>query len=113
MVAAAPDAIPRGVNEELNKQLAEVWLDMGQQIKNLAGLSPGMKYDENLKPEQVQANLERIHNGRRKKSEKWAKLKKTFDHTLTAIATIGGLVAEAASQVCAIGLERKDNTDFT
>lgn len=99
MALVAGDSIPRGVNDELNKQLEEVWVVMGQRIKKLADLSPGMKYDENLKQEQVMANLERIQTGRRKKSEKWAKLKETFDHTLTAISTVGCMVADAASQV--------------
>lgn len=99
MAVVAADAIPRGVNEELNKQLEEVWLDMGQRIKKLADLSPGMEYDENLKQEHVMANLERIQTGRRRKSGKWAKLKETFNHTLTAISTVGGMVADAASQV--------------
>lgn len=114
MAVVAADSIPRGVNEELNKQLEEIWLVMGQRIKKLADLSPGMQYDENLTHEQVKANLDRIQTGRRKKSEKWAKLKETFNHTLTAIANVGGMVADAASQVSAIiALEKKDNTHFT
>lgn len=112
MALVTADAIPRGVNEELNRQLAEVWLDMGQQIKKYADLWR-MEYDENLKAEQVQANLERIETGHRKKGEKWAKLKEVFDRTLTAIATVGDMVASAASQVCVRDLDREDATDCT
>jgi gas vesicle protein len=94
--------VPVGMDAELNKELAETWNDMKQRLKALAELSQGEQYDENLTADQVKENLNAIQTGRRRKGEKWHTLKKTIGATLDIIAKVGGMVADAASQVNAV-----------
>lgn len=71
---------------------------MESKIDELASLSKGKDYHCQLKLEMVQDNPNAIRNPRRK-SEKAQKVKEVFGDTLTVIGVVGGMVADAASQV--------------
>jgi gas vesicle protein len=98
-VAVTDNEVPVGMDPELNKELAETWNGMKLRLKELAELSQGEEYDESLTADKVKENLNAIQTGRRKKAEKWHTLKKTLGATLDIIAKVGGMVADAASQV--------------
>lgn len=98
-LAVVPRSVPVGADADINKQLAEVWGDMEQRMAKLAQMSQGKDYDKNLKPRDVMANLDAVRSARLKKSEKWGNIRKTISNTLDVIANVGGMVADAASQV--------------
>ncbi|KAJ6105469.1 hypothetical protein N7512_008986 [Penicillium capsulatum] len=99
MEVAAPSNVPTGADAEANKELASAWRDMEEKMHELASLSHGKNYDENLTADNVRENLQAIQN--RKKSEKMDKVKRVFNDSLQVIGVVGGMVAEAASQVFA------------
>lgn len=91
--------VPVGTDVGMNKELVEAWKDMEERMNELAKLSNGKNYDKNLKPDDVLANLDAIRNPHKRKSPTWRKIKEGFNNTLTVIAKVGGMVADAASQV--------------
>jgi hypothetical protein len=99
MQAVVPSNVPIGMDSTLNEQLAEAWKDMGERMHQLAKMSNGNDYDENLSPDDVMANLNAVPTAREKKSEKWGRIRQTFSNTLEVISTVGGMVADAASYV--------------
>ena len=90
--------VPVGTDAAANVRLAEAWRDMENRVKELAKLSYGKGYDPNIQPDDVMANLDAIQN-RKNKSNISQTVKDTFNNTLTAVAKVGGMVADAASQV--------------
>jgi hypothetical protein len=98
-LAEIPRSVPTGANAEVNAELAKAWGDMQNRMYELAKMSQGKKYDENLQPQNVLENLDSIRSARLKKSEKWGKIRQTVSNTLDVIANVGGMVADAASQV--------------
>lgn len=100
-VVVSQNDVPAGMNPELNKKLAEAWNDMKKGLKALAEQSQGIEYDEKLTVDKVKENLNAIQTGRRRKGEKWKTLKQAIGDTLDVIANVGGMVADAASQVSA------------
>lgn len=100
-VVVSGNAVPFGTDNTLNKEIAEIWKDMEERMDQLAKMSPGEDYDKNLKSENVLEKLNAVQSGHKKKSEKWARLKNTFNHTLTVISNVGGMIADATSQVFA------------
>lgn len=99
MQAVVPGNVPVGKDPVINKQLAEAWKDMGECMSQLAKMSNGKNYDENLTPSDVMENLNAIQNPRKQTSAQWKKIKNGFNNTLTMIGIVGGMVADAASQV--------------
>jgi hypothetical protein len=99
MLAVVPRSVPAGADADINEQLAAVWGDMEERVAKLAEKSQGKNYDKSLKPEDVMANLDAVRSARLKKSEKWKTIRKTVSDTLDVIANVGGMVADAASQV--------------
>ncbi|KAJ5622596.1 hypothetical protein N7528_005828 [Penicillium herquei] len=101
MAEAAPNSlVPVGTDAAANAKLAEAWKQMENRVQQLASLSCGETYQKDLKPEDVMRNLDKIQNGK-KKSAISQTVKETFSNTLTAVAKVGGMVADAASQVFA------------
>lgn len=90
--------VPGGTDAAANARLAEAWRDMENRVKELAKLSYGKDYDPDIQPSDVMANLVAIQS-RKKKSHISQTVKDTFNNTLTAVAKVGGMVADAASQV--------------
>lgn len=84
---------------EANAKLARAWADMEDRMYKLADMSKGKRYDPNLKKENVLDNFDTVRSEREKKSAKWGKLRTTVNNTLTVISNVGGMVADAASQV--------------
>lgn len=84
---------------QANADLASAWADMEDRMYKLAEMSKGTKYDPNLKKENVLDNFDTVRSEREKKSAKRGKLRKTVNDTLTVISNVGGMVADAASQV--------------
>ena len=106
-LAVVPRSVPAGVDADINAALAKVWGDMEQRMFELAKMSQGKDYDRNLKPENVLENLDTVQSSRLKKSEKWATIRKGVSDTLDIISNVGGMVADAASQVRAMSSWRK------
>lgn len=98
-LAVVPRSVPAGADADINKQLAAVWGDMEKRMAKLAEMSQGESYDKSLKPEDVMANLDAVRSARLKNSEKWGTIRQTVSNTLDVIANVGGMVADAASQV--------------
>ncbi|KAL2788162.1 hypothetical protein BJX66DRAFT_340553 [Aspergillus keveii] len=90
-----------GTDAEVDPAVADAWRHMRERLQELEALSNGQKYDPNLQPEGVLASLDRIQNQGGKRSPRWDKVKEIFSGTLNVIQTVGGLVADAASQVFA------------
>jgi len=103
-VVVSGNAVPFGTDNTLNKQIAEIWKEMEERIDQLAKMSPGEYYDKNLKSENVLQKLNAVQSGHKK----WEKLKNTFNHTLTVIANVGGMIADATSQVRSMIHKRKN-----
>lgn len=99
MQVVVPGNVPVGTDPVINKELAEAWKDMGERMSQLAKMSNGKNYDENLKPGDVMENLNAIQNPRKQTPAQWKKIKNGFNNTLTMIGIVGGMVADAASQV--------------
>ncbi|KAJ5731640.1 uncharacterized protein N7483_006148 [Penicillium malachiteum] len=98
MAEAAPNSlVPVGTDAAANAKLAEAWKEMENQVQQLANLSWGETYQKDLQPEDVIRNLEKIQNGKNKSAISQT-VKETFSNTLTAVAKVGGMVADAASQ---------------
>lgn len=96
----SPDQAPVGADAEWNKQLAEVWKEVAERVQELAKLSNGTGYDKDIRPEQVMANLERVQAKTKKNANStWSKVKNSVSNTLTVISKVGGMAADAASQV--------------
>jgi hypothetical protein len=96
----SPDQAPVGEDPEWNKQLAKDWKAMAEKVQELATLSKGTGYNEDIQPEQVMANLERVQKKTKKDDDStWSKVKTSVSKTLTVISTVGGIAADAASQV--------------
>lgn len=96
---------------QANEELASAWADMEDRMYQLAEMSRGTDYDPNLRKENVLDNFDTVRSEREKKSAKWGKLRKTVNNTLTVISNVGGMVADAASQVSTVNdlpLERKN-----
>ncbi|KAJ6015205.1 hypothetical protein N7540_009796 [Penicillium herquei] len=101
MAEAAPNSLVSvGTDAAANAKLAEAWKEMENRVQQLANLSCGENYQKDLQPEYVMRNLEKMQNGK-KKSGIPQTVKDTFSNTLTAVAKVGGMVADAASQVFA------------
>ncbi|KAJ5804859.1 hypothetical protein N7474_010746 [Penicillium riverlandense] len=100
-LAVVPRSVPAGADAEINKQLAAIWGNMEQRMAKLAKMSQGKDYDKNLKPEDVMKNLDAVRSARLKNSEKWGTIRQTVSNTLDVITNVGGMVADAASQVFA------------
>jgi hypothetical protein len=83
----------------MNEELAKTWKEFGERMDELAKVSNGKDIDLNLKPNDVLGSLDAIQNPRKRKSPKWVKIKEGFNNTLTIIEKVGGMVADAASQV--------------
>jgi hypothetical protein len=94
----SPSEAPVGADPEMNEQLAEAWKNMQDRVRKLAEMSQGQDYQENIQQADVMANLEAIQKGR-EKSPKTQRVKQIFNDTLTVIGKVGGIVADAASQV--------------
>ncbi|KAJ0419501.1 hypothetical protein BJY00DRAFT_313892 [Aspergillus carlsbadensis] len=95
------DDLRVGAHAGLDPAVAEAWGNMQDRLRELEGLSNGPKYDPNLQPGGVLASLDRIQNSHSKGSPRWNKVKEIFSGTLDVIQTVGGMVADAASQVFA------------
>lgn len=76
-----------GTDNTLNEEIAEIW-EMEERMDQLVKMSPGEDYEKNLKSESVLEKLNAVQSGHKKKSEKWARLKNTFIHTLTVSPTL-------------------------
>jgi hypothetical protein len=94
-----PKRAPTVGDAQANADLARAWADMEERMYKLAEMSKGKDYDPNLQPENVMDNFDLVRSEREKKSEKWSTLRKAVQGTLTAIQNVGGMVADAASQV--------------
>ncbi|KAL4894267.1 hypothetical protein BDV59DRAFT_16615 [Aspergillus ambiguus] len=92
---------PAGPNPEASAKLAAAWRDMEEKMDSLARMSRGKDYDPNLKPQDVMSNLEAIKDSQRRKVENWGRVRQVFNNSLTVISNVGGMVADAASQVFA------------
>ncbi|KAJ5671389.1 hypothetical protein N7507_000516 [Penicillium longicatenatum] len=92
--------VPAGTDAEANAKLAAAWKRMQDRVQELAKLSHGPGYDPNLQPGDVMANLDAIQNPK-KKSFISPGVKEAFNNTLTAVSKVGGMIADAASQVFA------------
>ena len=103
-VVVSDNAVPFGTDDPLNRELAETWKDMADRI---AEMSQGRVYDENLKVDNVLENLNAVQSGHQKKSEKWGSLKNTFSNALTVISNVGGMIAEATSQVSSMNSKKE------
>lgn len=99
MQAIAPGDVPVGTDAGMNEELARAWKEMGERMNDLAKVSNGKDIDLNLGPGDVLGNLDAIQNPSKRKSPKWQKVKEGFNNTLTIIEKVGGMVADAASQV--------------
>ena len=96
----SPNQAPVGANTEWNKQLAKDWKEVEEKVQELAKLSKGPGYDKDIRLEDVLQNLERVQEKTKKKANStWSRVKDTLNKTLTVISTVGGMAADAASQV--------------
>jgi glucuronate isomerase len=98
MAEVSSNEAPTGSDSEMNKQLAEAWKNMQDRVRKLAEMSQGQDYLENIQQADVMANLKAIQKGR-EKSPKTQRINQIFNDTLTVIGKVGGIVADAASQV--------------
>lgn len=90
--------VPAGTDAAANAELAKAWKEMENRVQELAKMSHGKDYDPNLQPSDVMANLDAIQNPK-KKSYISPGVKEAFNNTLTAVSKVGGMIADAASQV--------------
>ncbi|GFF30246.1 hypothetical protein IFM61606_10501 [Aspergillus udagawae] len=86
---------------DLDPDVTEAWQNMRDRLQDLATLSNGQEYDPNLEKEGVLASLERIQNPGRRGSERMKRVKEIFSGTLNVIQRVGGIAADAASQIFA------------
>lgn len=99
-VQVSPNEAPVGADFAMNEQLAKDWKEMEERVQRLAELSRGQAYDKNIQKHQVIANLERVQAKTKKKADStWGKFKHCLSNTLTVISNVGGMIADAASQV--------------
>jgi hypothetical protein len=105
MVEPSPNQAPEGPDDMWTERLAREWKEMERRVKKLAELSRGTKYEENLQPGNVIQNLERVQaKSKQKANSTWNKIRDSLNDTLTVIGKVGGMAADAASQVgCSTG----------
>ncbi|KAL2867422.1 uncharacterized protein BJX67DRAFT_381124 [Aspergillus lucknowensis] len=92
---------PDGLDPNVNPELAEAWKRMNEAMRKLAAASQGVAYDPSLSSDNVMQNLNAVQAARQMQAEKWGKIKQIFGNTLQVISMVGGMVADAASQVFA------------
>lgn len=99
---------PEGASEE-DEDLDQILANLQVKVQELAGKTDGRQgYNPNLDLDGIIHNLERTQEESSNKADsKWGKIQEVFNHTLTAVGKVGGMVAAAASQVrCSMGSER-------
>lgn len=84
-------------DEAQNLEISGIWLDMQDRVAKLAKLA-GAEVDPRLDIEGVLKNLDKAQNPTAK-HPKLSKFRKIFDKSLQVIDTVGGIVADGASQV--------------
>ncbi|KAJ6098213.1 hypothetical protein N7499_002587 [Penicillium canescens] len=100
MAEPSPNQAPEGPDDMWTERLAREWKDMERRVQTLAELSRGTKYEENLQPGNVIQNLERVQaKSKQKANSTWGKIRESLNDTLTVIGKVGGMAADAASQV--------------
>lgn len=78
-----------------------IWKQVQERVIRLAGDDP-TKLRKNLNAEDVLALVDRAQAAQKTKSEKYGWFKSAVSRTLQCIQTVGGIVANAASQVSSV-----------
>jgi hypothetical protein len=98
-LAAVPRELSGGPDGVLDPDVVEAWNNMKRRLQELAAQSNGQAYDPRLDREGVLANLDRIQNSGRRDSGRMSAVRDVFADTLMVVQRVGGLLADAASQV--------------
>lgn len=108
----SPDEAPEGPDDMWTERLANKWKEIEIHVRRLEQVS-GAKYDPDLEVPGVMANLAKIEKKTKDKTKsKWSQFKRHFTDTLTVISKVGGMAAEAASQVSrSIRIEKESVTE--
>ena len=103
-VVVAASGVPVGTDAAINKEITTQWMKVQERVNEIAleakaDIKPGISIDEVLE------NLDSAQNPRNKKDSKASGYaKQVFHRTLRLIKTVGGIVADGASQVSFLNL---------
>ena len=82
----------------IDEEITQIWKDVEARVVQMAGGDPS-KIKQGLDIDGVLQHLDEAQSKDRKASEKYSTVKHVFSRTLQCIQTVGGIVADGASNV--------------
>jgi ethanolamine utilization microcompartment shell protein EutL len=83
----------------IDDEITQIWKDVEARVVQMAGGDPS-KVKQGLDIDAVLQQLDEAQSKDKKASEKYSTVKNIFSRTLQCIQTVGGIVANGASNVC-------------